>query len=257
MAGARQRHGVRTRRCPGQQAAPRHGGCPPAVLGQAVHGRGDRTGAGGRLHFDGPDRVRCRLHGDPLRHPGQCEREFAARVGRHDERSPQGVRPGQSGLPDFAVHHRRRHGTSDPAGADRASPCRGHDRDCPHPAGAARFADDLRQLSDHHGSPLGCADVRDRRVVAGHLCHRPARPTARPALPLWRPLHGFEDRRCAGHAGIRRCDDAGTAGRGQLHPAGGRVAGGRSDARVREVRDGRRPLRHAAPAAGRPCHRRQ
>ena len=109
------------------------------------------------------------------------------------------LRPGEPRLPDLAVHHRRRHGARHPAGPGGAGPCRGHDRHRAHPARAARLADDLRQLPDHDGPPLGSAPrsarpnprwrlTRSASSPGDWACRSAAAATTRPRRsPMPRP----------------------------------------------------------------------
>ena len=101
------RHRLRAGRRAGQQASLRHGLRAPALLGQAVHGLGHAARARPRHGRDGADRLRPRLRRRAHRRLQPDQRQLAARVGRDDARRGAGVRRGEPGRDDDAVHPRR------------------------------------------------------------------------------------------------------------------------------------------------------
>ena len=90
-------HGVRAGRRAGQQAAPRHGACAPALQRQAVHGI--RHGCQPRPGFGrhGHGSVSAATSQDRTVHDQPDQRLVAVGVGRHDARVRRGLRPQQPG----------------------------------------------------------------------------------------------------------------------------------------------------------------
>ncbi len=158
------RHRLRAGRPAGQQAALRHGLRAHALVGQAVHGLGHPPGAGARHGRDGPDPLRRGLPRGEHRRRSPDQRELAARLGLDDARRGDGVRGGEPGGDDDAVH---------PRGRDEPDHGRGHLR-----ADARRVArrDDL--LPARAPGRAGRARARSPRRCR---CSRARRPSARPS----------------------------------------------------------------------------
>ena len=134
------RHGLRAGRRAREQAALRHGLRAHALLRQGVHGLGDAPEPGRGHGRDGQDPVRRRLprveHGDRLAR----QRELADGLGLDDARCGEGVRGGQPGRADHAVHPRRRDEPGNRRRHGDADARRGARRDGVLPARAARRA---------------------------------------------------------------------------------------------------------------------
>ena len=85
LAASFRRHHLRAGRRARQQAPPRHGLQPHPLFGPRLHGLGDRRKPGRGFDRHGADRLRRRLRRPELRHPGQRQRQLAARLGRHHD----------------------------------------------------------------------------------------------------------------------------------------------------------------------------
>ena len=93
LAAPFRRHHLRAGRHPGEQAPPRHGLRTHALVGQSLHGLGDRAGAGRGLDRALPHPLRRRFRGRELRHPGQHQRQLAPGLRRRHVRGRAGPTP--------------------------------------------------------------------------------------------------------------------------------------------------------------------
>ena len=238
------RDGLRAGRRAGQQAPPRHGLFAHPLQRQAVHGLGDRAGAGARHRRDGADHVRRRLPRGPRGDPVADQRQLAARLGRDDARRGAGLRRGEPGDAADAVHPRRRDGAGDRRRGLRPDARRGARRDDVRPARPARRA----------GRPRVASRARCRCSRA-----RPTFGTPEPALVLY-AMAALARRlgvpfRSGGNLCASKIADAQAAyeiggdvqpddpRRRQLRPPRRRLARGRARRRLREVHPRRRPVR--------------
>ena len=125
----------------------------------------------------------------------------------------------------------------------RADPRRGARRHGVRAARAAGCAGGVRVVRVVDVDAVGRADVRDPRARARALHARGVRPAPRRAVPQRRVADGLEDPGRAGGVRVGEHAAAHVARRRELRAARGRMARGRSDHGLREVRDGPRSVR--------------
>ena len=116
-----------------------------------------------------------------LRHHGQHQRQFAARLRRDDDEGAPCLRARQSMRGRRAVHSGRRDGAGDERRRDRPGARRDDGGLRADPARAAWRAGRLRQFPLLDRAALRFADVRHARARAGLAGRRPARAAARAA----------------------------------------------------------------------------
>ena len=161
------RHGLRAGRRARQQAALRHGLRAHPLLGQGVHGLGHATRAGARTRsrWRGSSSARDFLEENTVVF-SLDQRQLAARLGRVDARRGAGVRRGEPGGDDDAVHPRGRDEPRDGRGVLRADARRVAGRDGVRAARAT-----LARRS--------CSARSHRRCRCSRARRRSARPSPR------------------------------------------------------------------------------